>query len=149
MLYVLINHTNYNKCWANTNINEVLSDHSVKKAVFIHLKNCTNCQNLPVKTICLIKPLLKLRRERYSDCNNYYTQLFTNCLEYTWTSLVVQWLRIRLPMQGTRSIPGPGRSHMERSNCSTLSPRAATTEALEPMLCNKRSRCSEMPMHGN
>ena len=32
-------------------------------------------------------------------------------------SLVAQWLRIRLPMQGTRgSSPGPGRSHMLRSN---------------------------------
>ena len=76
MLYVLINHTNYNKCWTNTNINEVLSDHSVKKAVFIHLKNyqlsksaCINC--LPNPTIT------KTGRERYSDCNNYYTQLFT------------------------------------------------------------------------
>ena len=28
-------------------------------------------------------------------------------------SLVVQWLRIRLPVQGTRvQIPGPGESHM-------------------------------------
>ena len=33
------------------------------------------------------------------------------------TSLVVQWLRIHLPMEGTRgSSPGPGRSHMPWSN---------------------------------
>ena len=32
-------------------------------------------------------------------------------------SLVAQWLRIRLPLQGdTGSSPGPGRSHMPRSN---------------------------------
>ena len=30
-----------------------------------------------------------------------------------WTSLVAQWLRIRLPMLGdTGSNPGPGRSHV-------------------------------------
>ena len=33
------------------------------------------------------------------------------------TSLVTQWLRICLPMQGTQvRSPGPGRSHMPRSN---------------------------------
>ena len=33
------------------------------------------------------------------------------------TSLVAQWLRIRLPVQGDMgSSPGPGRSHMLRSN---------------------------------
>ena len=32
-------------------------------------------------------------------------------------SLVAQWLRIRLPMQGDMgSSPGPGRSHMPQSN---------------------------------
>ena len=31
-------------------------------------------------------------------------------------SLVAQWLRIRLPMQGTSSSPGLERSHMPRSN---------------------------------
>ena len=32
------------------------------------------------------------------------------------TSLVVPWLRICLPMQGTGSIPGLGRSHMSWGN---------------------------------
>ena len=40
------------------------------------------------------------------------------CLKTLGTSLAVQWLRIRLPMQGTRvrSLVGEIRSHMLRSN---------------------------------
>ena len=57
------------------------------------------------------------------------------------TSMVVQWIRIRLPVQRKGSIPGPGRSHMARSNqaCGPqlLSPHAATTEA-----CMVYSLCS-------
>ena len=47
------------------------------------------------------------------------------------TSLVVQWLRVHLPMQGTQvpSLIGELRSHMLRQ----LSPRAATPE---PMCLN-------------
>ena len=72
------------------------------------------------------------------------------------TSLVVQWLRIRLPMQGTRvqSLV------QEDSTCcqatkpplscdlQLLSPLAAT-EALEPMLHSKRSYHSEKLLHRN
>ena len=68
----------------------------------------------------------------------------------------------------TGSSPGPGRSHMPRSNWvrepQLLSPRATTTEAcvlraraphllkpshLEPVLCNKRSHHNEKPAHCN
>ena len=60
-------------------------------------------------------------------------------------------------MQETRvqSIPGPERSNMPRGNYArapqVLSgvPHATTTEALEPMLHNKRSQCNEKPMHGS
>ena len=62
-------------------------------------------------------------------------------------SLVVQWLRIHLPMQGTlepwsRKIPHA----MEQ-----LSPRATTTEPtrLEPVLRNKRSHHNKKPVHRN
>ena len=52
-----------------------------------------------------------------------------------------------------QSIPGPGRSNMPRGNYAhapqVLSPHATTTEALEPMLHNKRSQCNEKPMHGS
>ena len=66
----------------------------------------------------------------------------------------------------TGSSPGPGRSHMPRSNEARapqllslrsrarepqlLSPRATTTEArarLEPVLRNKRSHRNEKPVH--
>ena len=75
----------------------------------------------------------------------------------------------------TGSSPGPGRSRMPRSNSAPapqllslrsracepklLSPPATTTGArllqllkpacLEPLLCNKRSHCSEQPVHCN
>ena len=45
-----------------------------------------------------------------SDCKNIWVLRKL----YYGASLVVQWLRIRLPMQG--SSPGPGRSHILRSN---------------------------------
>ena len=60
------------------------------------------------------------------------------------TSLVGQWMRIHLPMQGDMGlIPGPVRSHMLQSNSvrvlQLLSPCAATTEARAPrtVLYNK------------
>ena len=73
-----------------------------------------------------------------------------------WTSLVVQWLRVSLSMQGTWVLF----LVLEDSICSKaikpvpqkLTPWAATTEGqepqlvklrdLEPMLCNKRSHCT-------
>ena len=72
-------------------------------------------------------------------------------------SLVVQWLRICLPMQGTRgSSPDPGRSHMLQSNEARapqlLSLRSGAHEPqplklarLEPVLRSKRSHCNEKP----
>ena len=61
-----------------------------------------------------------------------------------WDSLVVQWLRIRLPVQGTRvqalvwKIPHAAEQ---------LSPCATTPEPvhLEPVLCNKRSHRDQSP----
>ena len=55
-------------------------------------------------------------------------------------SLVAQWSRIHLPMQETRILPDPGRSHMPQTNETCIlqllnlcfSPGAATTEALTP-----------------
>ena len=44
----------------------------------------------------------------------------------------------------TGSIPGPGRSHMPRSN-RAHAPQLLKTARLEPMLRNKRSHCSEKP----
>ena len=58
---------------------------------------------------------------------------------YAWASLVVQWLRICLPMQGHGFDP-----------CSWKIPHAAeqlSLLALEPMFSNKRSHCSEKPAY--
>ena len=70
----------------------------------------------------------------------------------------------------TGSIPGPGRSHMPRSNWAPApqllslrsrarEPQPLTVEVseaqllkparLEPMLCNKRSHCNEKPACSN
>ena len=82
----------------------------------------------------------------------------------SWASLVAQWLKISLPMQETQV-----RSHIALSNEALepqllilysrapeqqlLSPHAATpearTNALDPLLHNKKSHCSEKPPHGN
>ena len=91
-------------------------------------------------------------------------------------SLVAQWLRIRLPMQGTRvralvredpTCRGETKPvchnywacALEPASHNYWSPRATTTEArvpqllksacLEPVLCNKRSHRNEKPMHRN
>ena len=60
----------------------------------------------------------------------------------------------------TGSIPGPGRSHMSRSNkacapqllslCSrACEPQLLKPACLEPMLRNKRSHRNEKPEHSN
>ena len=52
----------------------------------------------------------------------------------------------------TGSSPGPGRSHMPRSNearAPQLLSLCSTARALEPVLRNKRSHCSEKPVHRN
>ena len=101
---------------------------------------------------------------------------YDNKLNAPWgTSLVAQWLRIHLPMQGTWvwSLVGeeptchgatkPVRhnywawalettSHNYRARMpQLLSPCTATTglTCLEPMLRNKRSHLNEKPVHGN
>ena len=77
-------------------------------------------------------------------------------------SLVAQWLRIRLPMQGTRVralVKEDPTCHgaTEPASHNYLSPRATTTEAhvpqllkpthLKPMLHNKRSHRNEKPVY--
>ena len=60
----------------------------------------------------------------------------------------------------TGSSPGPGRSHMPRSNeahapqllslhSRACEPQLLKPACLEPMLRNKRSHCNENPMHHN
>ncbi|KAM9713372.1 uncharacterized protein ACBT57_019208 isoform 2-T2 [Dama dama] len=61
----------------------------------------------------------------------------------THTSARVSWT-----LTGMDSVPGPGGFHMPRSKEARV-PQTTSTEALEPVLCNRRSRRSEKPTHHN
>ena len=65
--------------------------------------------------------------------------------KYTGASLVVQWLRICLPTQGTRvwSLVHGG-FHILWSNQGPV-PQLLSPPTVEPVLCNKRSPCNEKP----
>ena len=84
------------------------------------------------------------------------------------TSLMAQWLRIRLPMQGTRvrtlvqedpTCRGATKPVRHNSWACALEPASHNYWAhepqllkparLEPVLCNKRSRRNEKPAHRN
>ena len=73
-----------------------------------------------------------------------------------WTSLVVQWLRICLPIQGTRVRPLVREDPTCRRatkpathNYWARVPQLLKPACLEPMLCNKRSHRNEKPVHHN
>ena len=67
---------------------------------------------------------------------------------HSWTSLVVQWLRICLPMQRIQFFPCSG-----KITCADgqLSPCATMTDphTLEPVLFNKKSHCNKKSRHCN
>ena len=84
------------------------------------------------------------------------------------TSLVAQWLRIRLPIQGTqvralvrqdptcRGAAKPMRRNYWVCALEPVShnywahvPELLKPACLEPVLCNKRSHCNEKPAHRN
>ena len=71
-------------------------------------------------------------------------------------SLVAQWLRIRLPMQGTRvralvreDPTCRGATKPVRHNYGAHVPQLLKPVRLEPMLRNKRSHLNEKPAHRN
>ena len=67
-------------------------------------------------------------------------------IRFSRTSLVVEWIGVHLPMQGTWVLSlfweYPSCSRVTKSMC----PRAEG-QALEPVLLNKRSHHNEKPMH--
>ena len=72
------------------------------------------------------------------------------------TSLVAQWLRIHLPMQGTqvralvREDPTcRGATKPVRHNYCACVPQLLKPARLEPVLRNKRSHCNEKPAYYN
>ena len=75
-------------------------------------------------------------------------------IKYIGASLVAQWLRIHLPMQGTRvrAQEDPiyrGATKPVCHNYSAHVPQLPKPTHLEPMLRNKRSHCNEKPAHCN
>ena len=73
-----------------------------------------------------------------------------------WASLVAQWLRIHLPMQGAwvqalvLEDPTCRRATKPvRHNYWDRMPQLLKPACLEPMLHNKRSHCNEKPVHLN
>ena len=74
----------------------------------------------------------------------------------TWTFLVVLWLRIPLPLQGTWVrflVQEDATCHRQLSLCATtIAARMlllVKSPHLEPVLCNKRSQLKEKPTHHN
>ena len=71
-------------------------------------------------------------------------------------SLVVQWLRIHLPMQGTwvqallqENTTCRGVAKPVRHNYWAHVPQLLKPACLEPVLCNKRSHCNEKAVYHN
>ena len=92
----------------------------------------------------------------------------TTKMTIVWASLVAQWLRIRLPMQGTRvralvwedpTCHGATKPVHHNYCTSALEPvshnywahvsQLLKPACLEPVLHNKRSHCNEKPAHHN
>ena len=71
------------------------------------------------------------------------------------TFLVVQWLRIHLPRQGTQvqslvqEDPTRCKATKPVHNYWAHMPQLLKPACLEPVLCNKRSHCNEKPTHRN
>ena len=86
----------------------------------------------------------------------YCANLILQFKNTTGTSLVVQWLRIRLPMWGTqvRSLIWGDSTCLRatKSMCHSYFshlPQLLKPTCLEPVLCNKRSHRNEKPTHCN
>ena len=73
-------------------------------------------------------------------------KLFVSYRYTWWTSLVVQWLRIRLPMQGTQ-VPALVREDPTCHGAAKPVRHNYRACALEPVLRNKRGYDSERPPH--
>ena len=65
------------------------------------------------------------------------------------TSLVAQWLRICLPMQGTRVQALVREDPTCRGATKPVRHNYWSLHVLEPVLRNKRSHCNEKPAHRN
>ena len=125
---------------------------------------CQNARKIQLYPHQTILPGLKSLHPSIHTC----LVLLTCENDFCGTSLVVQWLRIRLPMQGTRvralvredpTCRGAAKPVRHRYWACTLEPASHNYWArkpqllkptcLEPVLCNKRSHGNEKPAHRN
>ena len=122
----------------------------------------SSLQNCEIINFCYLNHLVchcgsarKLIQELWCWCSKWIIKK-----AFLGTSLVAQWLRIRLPMQGTRvralvredpTCRGATKPVRHNYWACALEPWATTTEPvrLEPVLCNKRSHRNEKPVHRN
>ena len=88
----------------------------------------------------------KMSSESSQEINFCFPIELSHLRKVSRASLVAQWLRICLPMQGTRFEPWSGKIPHAAEQ---LGPWATITESarLEPVLRNKRGRDSERPAH--
>ena len=115
--------------------------------IFFHLK--TNLTQYS-KLLSCYPPKLKCHKNQKNNALKANIQWFKEL--YTGTSLVAQWLRIRLPMQGTWvpslvwEDPTSSRATKPlRHNYWARMPQILKPVHLEPMLHNERSHCNEKP----
>ena len=139
-----------------------------------HLENW-DCNTLPNQQEMLVKPPSQLPFCLLAPFGRQPSSYLWTELDLTrkqpkkwqmWASLVAQWLRIRLPMQGTwvralvREEPPCRRAtkpvchnywacalEPTSHNCWAHAPQLLKPKHLEPMLHNKRSHRSEKPVH--
>ena len=94
---------------------------------------------------CVWIPPLSLRISHITSLSLHF---FFCKMEWAGTSLVVQWLRIHLPVQGTwaRSLIWEGSTCCGVTEPACHSYRACVSE---PLLCSKRHHRNEKPTHCN
>ena len=90
--------------------------------------------------------LTRRDQKEYTSWKSEYLLFSSLKLGANGASLVVQWLRIHLPIAGdTGAIPGPGRFHLPWGSW-TRAPQLLKPTCLEPML-HKRNHRKEKPTH--
>ena len=148
--------------------------------VFLHLgrllpssmADCSKCKHPELNSTLVIGYRLGLfiRFVRFLERGRYFQNSICSQIKEhkVWASLVAQWLRIHLPMQGTRvralvredptcrgatkpmhhnywAWPLEPVNHNDRAHA----PQLLKPVRLEPVLCNKRSHRNEKPVHHN
>ena len=118
-------------------------------SLLFHCSKCLSlCQCHAFLITCSFVISFEIRKYESSKICSSLSRLFWG------TSLVTQWLRIHLPMQGTQvwSLVREDPTWLSTTkpvchNYWARVPQLLKPTCLEPMLCNKRSHSSEKPTH--